>query len=749
MPRLRRAAFFGLLIGIFGVLVSFFPFVNEIEENSGLALLFTLRGPRTPPSDVVVVSIDKDSSESLKVSSNPARWHRSIHAQLVEKLAKEGAHVIIFDVYFIEPRSLAEDSQFAAALKKASNVVLAEPLRAREISSAGINSSQGEHRVVRSIKPIAALAEAAIATAPFVLPRLPVKVNHYWTFQADAGDAPTFPVVAFQLYALEAYDELRHLLEKVSPSEVRTLPRDLATAIKEKGIVRLIKDVRGMFYSDSSIYQRTLTELKRMNLARGADANKHRLVRSLIEMYGGATRRYLNFYGPPRTISTVPFHRVLQVHDGSPGEAEIDLNGKVVFVGLSETLVSEREDSFYTVFAQANGVFLSGVEIAATAFANLLADESVKPIGSQRYVLTILVWGILIGLICRMTGTLVAAFFIFVLSGLFLCAAEYRFQSDGTWYPVIVPLFVQSPGAFFGSVLLTLLETKRERRNIRKALGYYVPSDVVDVVARNTVDLKRGGQTLYGVCLFTDVAGYTGVSEKLGPRELSELMHRYFEAVFGPVKQYGGLVTNLKGDSILAVWKAARSDAALSRQACDAALGIAKAVSNFNESFDSRLPTRIGIHAGQIFLGNMGAGDHYEYGPTGDTVNTASRLDILNKFLGTEILVSEDAMHELDGFVTRKAGNFRLRGKAQPIVVYELVCRVEEAGEDQQKACAVFVEALHAFHRQSWDEAEEKFHQCAEMRQEDGLSQFYIGRCKQYRKTPPEVWDGVIPVDEK
>jgi adenylate cyclase len=86
MLRLRQATYFGFVIGIFGILLSVFPWVNEIEENSGLALLFNLRGPRKPPSEVVVVSIDKESSEFLKVSGNPARWHRSIHAQLIEKL---------------------------------------------------------------------------------------------------------------------------------------------------------------------------------------------------------------------------------------------------------------------------------------------------------------------------------------------------------------------------------------------------------------------------------------------------------------------------------------------------------------------------------------------------------------------------------------------------------------------------------------------------------------------------------------
>ena len=745
MLRLRQATYFGFVIGIFGVIVSLLPWVSESEENSGLGVLFALRGPRKPPSEVVVVSIDKESSDSLKLSGNPARWDRSIHAQLIERLAARGALAIVFDVYFIEPRSLSEDNLLAAALKKAANVVLAEPLRAKEFSAADIvGSTQGEHRLVRAIKPIPALSETAIATAPFVLPRLPVKVNHYWTFQPDAGDSPTFPVVAFHLYASEAYEDFRRLLESVSQDQAIKFSSNVAP--KQNGTVGFIKAVRQMFESQPWIYQRMLSELEGLVIGEAA-RGKHDLVRSLIELYGGRSKLYLNFYGPPRTIATIPFHRALRL--GDQGGEDVDLKGKVVFVGMSETLTSEREDSFYTVFSQANGVFLSGVEIAATAFSNFLANDYIKPVSSRDYLLTIFTWGILVGLICRMMNTFAAALCVAVLSFFYLFAAKYQFQSDALWYPIIVPLFFQSPGAFFGAVLWNLLETNKERRNTRRALGYYVPGEMVDLIVKNRVDLRKGGQTVCGVCLFTDIAGYTSVSENLGPRELSELMHRYFEAVFEPIKQNGGLITDLKGDSILALWKAPRPETAICHQACTAALGIAHAVSQFNKTSGSRLPTRIGLHAGQMFLGNIGAGDHYEYGPTGDTVNTASRLDNLNKMLGTEILVSEEAIRGLDNFVTRKIGNFRLKGKAQPLTVYELICRQGEAAEQQQEACTVFLDALETFHRQYWNEAEEKFQRCNEVWRNDRLCQFYIRRCQAYKKTPPPNWDGVIPLEEK
>jgi adenylate cyclase len=182
-----------------------------------------------------------------------------------------------------------------------------------------------------------------------------------------------------------------------------------------------------------------------------------------------------------------------------------------------------------------------------------------------------------------------------------------------------------------------------------------------------------------------------------------------------------------------------------------AALELADAVGRFNQAFPSvSLPTRIAVHAGEIYMGNIGAGDHYEYGVTGDTVNTAARLDGLNKYLETQILVSQEAIGDLDGFLTRNAGNFLLKGKTQPVMVYELLGRAVEARENQKRACAIFSDALTAFRRRDWDAAENKFHQCMDVLGGDGLSRFYLKLCDEYRKHPPPgSWTGVISVDEK
>jgi adenylate cyclase len=751
MSGLAKALCFGFLIGIIGVAVSFFQFAHDAEEDMGLGLLFKLRGVRRAPSDAVIVSIDRESSEHLNLPDNPDKWPRSLYARLVEALVRNGARVITFDVYFTEPGAPEEDSQLAAAITTAGNVVLAEPLKAREfpvedISGAAVTA----HRVVRILKPILPLAQSAVATAPFVLPGLPFKVNQYWTFQSSAGDWPTFPVVTFQLFALGAYDEFTRLLAKAAPHQAAKLPADALTAVAAKGAASLVRDIRKIFESDPSIAGKMVEEIEGSGLA-ARDRQKYHLLKSLVHMYAGAERRSLNYYGPPRTIPTIPFYRVLQPSEASSGAGQIDFKDKAVFVGLSEILLTERRDSFYTVFSQANGVFISGVEIAATAFSNLLEDKPVTPLASHFYLLLILCSGVLAGVVCRMAAALTALLALTGLSILYLVVAEYQFNASGIWYPVTVPLLLQAPLGFFGTVLWNYFETDKERQNIRRALAYYIPDEMVHQVAKNIVDMKRGGQIEYGVCLFADAAGYTNLSESMEPQELGDFMHRYFEAAFEPVKQNGGLVVDVEGDAVLALWKGTRPEATLRNQACHAALGIAKAVHQFNQSLDNRkLPTRVGVHAGQILLGNIGAGDHYRYGPSGDTVNTASRMDGLNKYLETEILVSEEVIAGLDGFVTRPVGKFLLKGKANAVVVHELVCSIEEAGVKQRKSLETFADALSSFRRQRWDDARDRFIHCIEDAGGDGPSRFYLKLCAQYKDRPPEEpWDGIIQLEEK
>jgi len=452
--RLFKAIILGLIIGVLGLLLSPFRFALNLEENTGLGLLFKLRGVQQSSGEVVVVSIEKESSDYLNLPNNPDKWPRSLHARLVDNLVREGAAVVTFDVHFIEPRNPEDDQLFAESIRKAGNVVIGEPLVSREVKlsdSGGSQSQPGVHSIVKIVKPIELFATAAVATAPFSLPRIPFKVNQYWGFQTGAGDSPTLPVVTFQLLTLPLYEEFVRLLEKVSPEQTANLPPDPATAIKTKGVKRLIRDIRGIFESNPLIAEQMLQALN-SSAPLADDGKNNGLLKSLIKMYAAPNSRYVNYYGPPRTITTIPFHEALQLRDGKVGDRQYDIKGKAVFVGLSEALLADRKDSFYTVFSQANGIFISGVEIAATALSNIIEDTPVKPVGLTIYMLIILLWGILAGIACRLFSLKIGALCIVGLSVVYLAVAVILFKTNAIWYPIVMPLFFQAPLAFAGAV---------------------------------------------------------------------------------------------------------------------------------------------------------------------------------------------------------------------------------------------------------------------------------------------------------
>lgn len=450
--RMLKATALGLVVGIVGLITSPFQFAMNLEEDTGLGLLFQLRGPRKPPADVVVVSIDKQSSDKLNLHNNPDKWPRSLHGRLTENLIREGARVIAFDVHFIEPRIAEDDALFAESIQKAQNVILCESLIPRELPTSGSGEIiTGFHNIVKTVKPFDLLADSAVATGPFVLPRIPFKVNRYWTFQPGAGDSPSLPVLAFQLSTLSVYDEFIHMLKKASPDHASNLPSHGTTAYNTKNFKQLVREIEEVFQGDPELELRMLVELEN-STPQSLNAEALHTLKSLIKMYGGATSRYVNYYGPPHTIKTIPYYQALQIRDGMYEDQSMDLRNKVVFVGLSERLLADRKDSFYTVFSQADGIFVSGVEIMATVFANFKEDNPLQPIGMGAHILVLILWGILLGIACRISSVRIGALNAMGLSILYLVAAVYLFKAKNVWYPVVIPLFFQAPMAFLGAV---------------------------------------------------------------------------------------------------------------------------------------------------------------------------------------------------------------------------------------------------------------------------------------------------------
>jgi adenylate cyclase len=748
MLRPAKPLILGVLVAAAGAVASVAPRVAALEESLGLGLLFHLRGPRQPPPEVVVVGIDKRSADLLGVPGDPDRWSRALHARLTDSLAAQGAAVIVLDLVFAEPRP-PDDEIFAAAMRRARRVVLGGYLVRETLEIPG-ETAGAELEIETLIPPHPAFADAALAAAPFPLPKVPKRVSQYWAFKPGAGDAPTLPAVAFQVFALEAYDALAAAFERVSPYLAEHLPADRQALVEQghvQGVVRLARELLG---HDPGAAERLGEHLQAASPT-GLDARGRRLLDALVQLYTGPDTRYLNFYGPQGTIPIIPYHVALDPNRAAgAGVPRPAFAGRAVFVGMADPQAVQQKDGFYTVFSDSRGIDLSGTEIAATAFANLLDGTALTPPSLATQLGLVLLWGLGTGVLARLLPIYLGAPAVVAASVLYLLVAERQFTLHASWYPLIVPTLLQAPLAILGAVAWGHAEAHRDRRNFRRALGLYLPGDVADQVASEVPGRGTTARLVHGTCLSTDAHQYTALAETLSPAELGALMNRYYAAIFEPVRRHGGIVQDVVGDSMLAIWATTLPDAAVRERACGAALDIAVAARRFNEESGVALPTRIGLHSGQLLLGNVGAIDHFEYRAVGDIVNGASRLEGLNKHLGTSILATEEVLEGLDGLLTRCLGSFRVAGKSNALVVHELLARQTDATPTQRARCARFAEALAAYRARAWKEAQALFQALRESHEDDGPSRFYLRLCERHlADPPPEPWNGVVQMEAK
>lgn len=757
MKRWYARVLLALFVGILGAAIYLTPQGAGLEEQFGLQWLFHARGNQSAPAEVIVVSLDQASASHLDLPLRPALWPRTLHAHLVEQLSRAGAAVIAFDLAFDQPSQVAEqDAQFAAAIEQARNVVLVERLDFDEIMLADEKAGQPAAMILQEwageIVPV--LAHAARAQASFPLPKS-AWVSQSWTFRPSAGDMPTLPAVVLQLFALPAYGSFLRLLTEMNPALGRQLPPDAQAVEMEE----LILDLRQAFLHDP-----LLGPLMLDKAARHPDlsAAYRRMIHALVNLYAGSEIRHLNFYGPPRTIKTIPYHQLVECgHDNQFAMSDgFDFSGKIVLVGFSAATAAEQDkirDDYHTVFSRADGLTLSGVEIAATAVANLLEDEALQPLPPLSGALILCLYG---SLACLL-GFLVpveharAALAVVMLVGIWTViysgSAIVLFSAKHVWLPLAIPMLIQLPMGMIGVSALRYFEANRERKRIEALFGRHRPWQVVQDVVNGAGPIHAESQLVYGVCLATDAEKYTTLAETMDPRQLALLMHDYYASLFEPVERLGGKVSDVIGDAMLAIWAAAVPDQALRKQACLACLDIVAAIDHFNQSnHHPPLPTRLGLHFGEMLLGNVGARQHYEYRAVGDIVNTANRIQGVNKFLGTRLLVSEEVVMGLEDFLLRPLGWFILPGKSQAINLQELVAHREASHEAQQRLCEKFRQALLVYASGDLKAACRQFQMIRNDFPEDGPTQFYLRHCQASLQRPPsQSWQPTIRMQLK
>lgn len=732
MKRWFKALTLGITIGTIGGLLGLSTYGTIFERKIGLTWLFHVRGEVSPPPQAVIIAIDGFTGEKLGFSNLIREWPRSIHGQLIDALKQKGAEAIIFDIDFHRPRSEKDEKVFADSAHNAQNVVLFQRLTGKQKPITDSNGKiQGTVWVERLLSPVPVLSQAVRGLGPFPLPKDEAAVYQFWAFKSSARESPTIPAVALQVYALKIYPLFLRLLENSGINTFLSLPSKAANIRDAKQLRDLMIAIRNTMTDNPSFVQRLLQEAQQ-NWVIEQDIDTRKLLYGLINMYIGDNDRYLNFYGSAATIKTVPYHAVIKGSDPNVVPADLDFTNKVVFVGLSDPYDPGQPDRFYTVFTNKNGVDLSGVEIAATAFGNLLHNQSIQVPDPVTTFFIIFSFGLLFSLLIYMAPAIFSIPVSILLIGLYVYISQTVFNQHFIWLPLATPVLVQFPVALFIGLMIQYLQQRHQVKHISEAISFYVPEEVSKALTDNSPSPNSINQTTFSTCLATDMAGFSTLSEKMDPGELAEFLNDYFDSLAKPLRHHGVNVTEFRADAIMCAWTGSENEQSTRENPILASLDAAIAIEEFKARHDVfNASLRIGMECGTVYVGHSGGGGHYVYSIVGDSANTASRIEGLNKHMDTQILTTKPVTEDIDNLLLRPLGEFVFVGKTEPLPVVEILATQTDASSQQKERCERFAAGYELFLKAQWQQASDVFRKILGDFPHDGPSKFYFSQCQQ------------------
>jgi len=437
--------------------------------------------------------------------------------------------------------------------------------------------------------------------------------------------------------------------------------------------------------------------------------------------------RALNLYGPLGTIRTLSYAEALErVADPATGDAAF--RGKAVLIGFSEFNQSRQGDIFRTPYSSPDGLDVSGVELCASALANLLDGSALQRPADSLLLAALLAWSAMLAALWHFIGTARALAISVALGLAWVGVAGWCFAHHHVWLPVILP-GVLAPLTITAFGLFSHGRAARQReRDLQRALDLGLSRKGSEKLVALLRD-HDGGRSIHGVCLCSDIEAYTSLTENLSPADARETLNRYFSRLLPVVEAHGGHVMDIVGDSIMCLWLAEDSAGDACRKACDAALALHGLMNEAPPGDKTALPTRFGLHYGPVFLGEVGADARRELRVVGDIVNTSSRIQSVNKILRTRILASGAVLEQLPPprgeDEARLLGSFVLAGKRQAIDLHEI--RSSPLPQDAREAFEI---ARSAYARGALDLARLHLRILLATCPEDGPGRFYVERCE-------------------
>ena len=452
--------------------------------------------------------------------------------------------------------------------------------------------------------------------------------------------------------------------------------------------------------------------------------------------------RWLNYYGPPESVSpdglgreftfdSLDYDTVLQRPEEVP---ERFFRDKIVFVGLRNQLgtVNVGKDEFRHPLSRWTGRYSTGIEVHATAFLNLLKHEWLTRFDRRLELALMLVFGGLLAVI----NTRAVPWVAFLVSGtavvLVVCLGFWSQLESLVWFNWSLPVIVQIPMALVWGIGTRYTVVERRRARFRFLLGTYLSEDVAAAMVDHGFQAMPSKKCVV-TTMFTDIEGFTSLSQKLPPEDVARVLSAYFQRTNPHIHKNAGAILRYVGDAIVAVWNAPRECADHAERACAAAHEIALLNAQpllvdgepfLVDGVPLKLRTRVGVHTGNVIACNVGSEDRFDFTVLGDDVNLAARLEGLNKYFHTTALTTRSSVRLLrDASAARCLGTIVVKGRTKGVRVFELLDEPINAEWERR-----FMRAVVLFAKGDAGAAGAEFLALQETRPQDGTCAFYLER---------------------
>lgn len=453
-------------------------------------------------------------------------------------------------------------------------------------------------------------------------------------------------------------------------------------------------------------------------------------------------RILLNYVGKDYTFPYISYTDVL--HDRVSPEV---FANKVVLVGASATGTFDH-------YPTPTSNFMPGIEFHANVVDNLIHLNALRHSGLSWTYLMIGLFGLLCGLVLARFSPLGGAAWALFVALSYCALAQWLFTKRLLVLDIAGPLMTLG-GGYVAVVIYRFFTEEREKRMVKSFFSQQVSGELLEVLMNDPTVLKKAGERREMTAFFSDVAGFTSISERLEPEELVELLNRYLTAMTDVIFEYDGYLDKYMGDGIMAFWNGLLKQPDHAERACRCALKSSHQLARLNQELEKRglvpLSARIGVNTGIMAAGYMGSSQKKQYTIMGDNVNLASRLEGANKAFGTSIMISEFTYDLVqDRFEVRFLDKIRVPGKAKPVKTYELLAEKGELSPPWQKSLPIYHEAIQFFADRQFDSARAKFLEVLQILGHDKPCETYIERAQVFAAHfPPKEWDGVFELKTK